>query len=486
MPDTASLVAFIIAVVVFIIDLVVRLALLFYVPRNRKPTAATAWLLAIFILPIIGTLFFFVIGNTKLSKSRRQKQHHMSKKLREFALTLKSHKVTAPIRTGYHNSAALAQSFGDLPPVKHNAVTMISGYDNIIEDMTQAIDTAEKYVYVEFFIIALDTTTEPFFAAMEHAIQRGVRVYVLFDHFATRRYKGYKQMKKRLTASGVKWRPMLPISIKRRQYNRPDLRNHRKIVVIDNEVAYLGSLNLIERSYQRKDALRYLELTARMQGPAVNECAAVFASDWYAETGKLLTDYTKSEPKNAKRGHVVAQILPSGPGYTYENNLKFFVSLIYSAKKSIVITNPYFVPDESLLSAIISAAQRGIKISILNSEIMDQFVVGHAQRSYYQQIMEAGVNIHLYAHPILQHSKYMVIDSSVAVVGSSNLDVRSFELDLECVSIFYDKHVSKKLHQLHIQHCRENSTQLTLQAWRKRSFFNGLVDGIARLTSALQ
>lgn len=485
-PITNSFIAFVMFVIVLFVDLVIRLALLFYVPRNRKPTAATAWLLTIFILPLIGTFLFFVIGNTKLSKSRRVKQKYASKKLQEFARTLKAEKIVAPIRTGYHNSAALAQSFGDLPPLKHNSVKIVSGYDNIIEDMTKAIDSAQKYVYVEFFIMALDATTKPFFDAMERAVSRNVRVYVLFDHFATRRYKHYREMRKRLTSIGVRWRPMLPISVKRRQYNRPDLRNHRKIVVIDNEIAYLGSLNLIERSYQRKDALRYLELTARMQGPVVNECAAVFASDWYAETGKFLTDYARNEPKKAKHGHAIAQVLPSGPGYDYENNLKFFVSLIYSAKKSIVITNPYLVPDESLLTAIISAAKRGIKISILNSEIMDQFVVGHAQRSYYDQIMSAGVEIHLYKSPILNHSKYMVVDSAVSVVGSSNLDVRSFELDLECVSIFYDKRVSKKLHDLHMKQCREESTQLALNSWRKRSMLNGLIDGIARLTSALQ
>lgn len=483
---TNSVVALSATAVVFIIDLVIRIVLLFYVPRDRKPTAAMAWLLAIFILPIIGTFIFFVIGNTKLSKARRQKQIYMSKKLREFAQTLKTKKIVAPIRTSYHNSSVLAQAFGDLPPVKHNAVKIVSGYDNIIEDMTRAIDTAQTYVYVEFFIIALDDTTEPFFRAMERAVARGVHVYVLFDHFATRRYKNYRTMKKHLTDIGVAWRMMLPISVKRRQYNRPDLRNHRKIVVVDNDIAFLGSLNLIERSYQRKDSLTYIDLASRMQGPVVNECAAVFASDWYAETGTLLKEYLKSEPKKAKHGHVTAQVLPSGPGYTYENNLKFFVSLIYSAKKSIAITNPYLVPDESLLSAIISAAKRGVKISILNSEIMDQWLVGHAQRSYYQQIMEAGVDIYLYKSPILNHSKYMVVDSAVAVVGSSNLDVRSFELDLECISIFYDKHVGKTLHTLHQKQCRDESTHLTQKTWSKRSFLNGLMDSIARLTSALQ
>lgn len=482
-PDTPL--ELILATVIFTVDLIIRIALIFYIPRNRKPTAAMAWLLTIFILPIIGTILFFVIGNTKLSKNRRAHQVRMSKRLKQFAQNLREEKVTAHVRSAFHTSAVLAEAFGDLPPTKGNKVDIISGYEEIIASMIAAIDTAKEYVYVEFFAMALDDTTEPFFACLERAIARGVKVYVLYDTLGSSRYKRYKEMQKRLNDMGAKWRKMLPIQFNVKQYDRPDLRNHRKIIVVDNRISYLGSLNMIQRTYGRGDGLYYLELAARMEGPVVNECAAVSASDWYAETGKLLTHFTTAKPLKAKHGHVVAQVLPSGPGYTYENNLKLFISLIYTAKKSIVITNPYFVPEESLLSAITSAAQRGVKISMLNSEIMDQWLVGHAQRSYYEQIMNAGAEIHLYKRPVLQHSKYMVIDKAVAVVGSSNMDVRSFELDLECVSIFYDKHVSKRLYDLHMEHVSE-STLLTAHEWSKRSLFSALLDGIARLTSALQ
>lgn len=185
MPDTpAALLGIAIIAPTFLIDLAIRVALLFYVPRNRKPTAATAWLLAIFILPIIGTLLFFIFGNTKLSTSRRAKQAYMSKELRKFARMLKANRLVTPIRSGYHNSAMLAESFGDLPLLKHNKVKLLSGYDSIIKDMTHSVDAAQQYVYVEFYIVALDPTTEPFFQAMERAVGRGVRVYLLFDHYA--------------------------------------------------------------------------------------------------------------------------------------------------------------------------------------------------------------------------------------------------------------------------------------------------------------
>jgi cardiolipin synthase len=179
------------------------------------------------------------------------------------------------------------------------------------------------------------------------------------------------------------------------------------------------------------------------------------------------------------------QIIPSGPGYQYENNLKFFVSLIHSAEKSIVITNPYLVPDESLLSALTTASLRGVMISILNSEAMDQWMVGHAQRSYYEQLMRAGITISLYKKPQLVHEKFIAVDDAVAVIGSSNLDIRSFELNHECVVVAYDEKTAKALLLHHIE-LLKNSHQLHLETWLKRSGWQSFLDSIARLTSALQ
>lgn len=485
-PTTESLMSFLPVAIFFVVDFAIKLFMLFYIPRNRKPTAALAWLLGIYIIPILGTIAFFVIGNTKLSKNRRLKQHYMSKKIDKFASSLQRQGLVAPVQGNFRNSAVLAESFGGLPPVNGNDATIISGYENIIADIVDTLDTAKRYIYVEFFAMALDSTTEPFFAALERAVLRNVKVYVLFDSLGSNKYKDYHQMQQRLTSGGVKWHTMLPIGLRRGQYNRPDLRNHRKIVVIDNAVSYIGSLNMIQRTYKRKDDLEYIELMSKMSGPVVTQCSAVFASDWYSETGTLLDEFSQDTPLPVKGRGIVAQILPSGPGYNYENNLKLFISLMYSAQTSIAITNPYFVPDQSLLTAIISAAQRGVKVTLLNSEIMDQKFVGHAQRSYYDEIMRAGVDIYLYKRPILQHSKYMVVDESVAVVGSSNMDVRSFELDLECVALFYDPAISKTLHQLHTSQCRTKSTRLSVDSWSKRSLGSGLMDGIARLTSALQ
>lgn len=482
--DDVSLVTWIITGILFAIDLGVRIWLLVYIPKRRKPTAATAWLLLIFTIPFLGTLLFVAIGHSKLSKARRNKQTAITNILHAYTAELERAHLTQQAPAPYDGAASLATSLTGLAPTASNAVSLLTGYDEIIEDIIEKINTATHYIYVEFYILALDTTTEPFFEALEAAKKRGVDVYVLFDAWGSRKFPQFKKMMQRLDSATTAWHKVLPISLIPKKYNRPDLRNHRKIVVIDNTAAYIGSLNMIDKTYHRKDTISYIELMARLEGPSVNALATIFASDWYSETGKALSDFMKNATI-ARKGSVPVHIVPSGPGYPYQNNLKTFVSLIYTARKSIVITNPYLVPDESLLSALISAAKRGVHVSILNSEAMDQWMVGHAQRSYYAELLEAGVHIYLYKKPQLVHEKHFAIDESVAVIGSSNLDIRSFELNLECVVIAYDAVTAKQLTTRHAALLKK-STKVHLATWRKRRGWKNLLDSIARLSSALQ
>ena len=481
---TGEVISFLVPALVLLVDLGVRIWLLVYIPKNRKPTAAMAWLLLIYIIPVFGTILFFVIGSTKLSRHRRRYQQQITAMFHRYATNLRKAGLTARIQEPYNYEAKLAESLTGMAPTVGNTVQILSGYDMLIQAMTASIHHAKEYVYVEFFAMALDESTELFFEAMERAVIRGVHVYVLFDFLGSRKYPHYREMKKRLNAIGVHWHPVLRVSFRPSKYNRPDLRNHRKIVVVDNTDAYIGSLNLIDKTYHRKDDISYIELIAHFQGPAVNQAAAVFASDWYCESNDILKHFMTNSIQ-ATKGSQIVQIIPSGPGYAYENNLQFFVSLIQSAKSSVTITNPYLVPDESLLNALLSASLRGVQISILNSEAMDQWMVGHAQRSYYEELLRAGISISLYKRPQLVHEKFMAVDDEVAVIGSSNLDIRSFELNHECIVAVYDVATAKTLVKHHTE-LRKNSRPVHLETWLKRSGWQSFLDSIARLTSALQ
>lgn len=475
-----------------VIDWIIRIGAVFIVPRNRKPTSGISWLLIIFLLPIIGIILFFILSSPKLPPIRRKAQQvinqYVVQVLEAAKLQFPRHRAVldAKVDAEHEPIARLASNLTGLSVVGGNSVDVLTDYLGIIDRIIKDIRRAQRYVYVEFYALALDDTTEPVFKALEEAVERGVLVRVLYDQYGSMKYPNYRAMKRRLKNSGIIALPMLPLRLPGFGYVRPDLRNHRKLVIIDGEIGYTGSLNMIERGYHRKDSIVYDELMVRMQGLIVVQLRSVFTADWFAETGDLLGTDPISPPSPAmyQVGELRAQIVPSGPSYDYENNLEVFVQLFSTARQSITIVNPYFVPNEALEKALVSATQRGVKVTLVNSEAVDQLFVAHAQSSYYDEMLRAGVEIYHYKAPTLLHSKYMVVDD-ISLVGSSNVDIRSFELNHELVALFYDKVVARKLSRI-TEAYLERAKRLRYEKWRQRAWYKQLLDNIARLTSSLQ
>ena len=282
---------------------------------------------------------------------------------------------------------------------------------------------------------------------------------------------------------------MLPIQPLKGKVRRPDLRNHRKILVVDGRVAFTGSLNLIEPGYNKpknhKAGREWVELITRVEGPIVAALNVVFATDWYSETDEILKTEITPYPRVEPAGDLTCQVIPSGPGFTTENNLRMFNTLIYSAQRRISLTSPYFVPDESLLYAVTTAAQRGVEVELFVSEEGDQFMVYHAQCSYYRALLEAGVRIYLYQAPYVLHSKHFSIDDDVAVLGSSNMDMRSFALNYEVSTMLLGAEIVGRMRKVEDTY-RLKSRELTLEEWMQRSAGARYLDNVMRLTAALQ
>ncbi len=383
--------------------------------------------------------------------------------------------------------ATLNRNLGALPMLPGNRVDLFPDYGRSIKAMTEEVDRATNWVHVEFYITAWDDVTGPFYEALVRAVERGVEVRLLFDHLGSRGIPGYKEFRARLDTTGIDWHPMLTINPFKGEWRRPDLRNHRKILVIDGTVAFTGSLNLIEPGYNKpknhKDGREWVELVARVEGPVVTALNVLFATDWYSETRTKLTE--EIQALTGVAGSVPAQVIPSGPGFATENNLRAFTTLLYSAQRRISITSPYFVPDESLLYAVTTAAQRGIDVELFVSEAGDQFMVYHAQRSYYEALLRAGVRIFMYPAPYVLHSKFFTVDDDVAVLGSSNLDMRSFGLNYEVSLMIPDPEVVAGVREVEDTY-RGLSKELTLEDWLSRSRRSAYADNVMRLTAALQ
>ena len=475
--------------VVAVFDLTVRIAAIIVIPRNRRPTAAMAWLLAIYFIPVIGVLLFLLIGNPRLPRKRRKRQTQINDYIQANSEHLDFGTLRPNAPPGYTSLVTLNHNLGAMPLAGDNDAHLIPDYQESLDAMAEAIRGAERYVHVEFYILQSDLSTDNFFRALEEACARGVVVRVLLDHWANRGKPFYKRTLRRLTDMGAQWRLMLPVQPLKGKYQRPDLRNHRKLLVVDGSVAFMGSQNVTDSTYNLKKnikrGLHWVDLMVRLEGPIVASVNAVFLSDWYSETEEPLTDEIDLFNVSSGPGDLDCQIVPSGPGFDAENNLRLFLGLLYYAQRRISIVSPYFVPDEALLLAVTTACQRGLEVELFVSEEGDQAIVYHAQRSYYEALLKAGVKIWMYRKPFILHSKSLTIDDEIAVIGSSNMDMRSFGLNMEISLLVRGEEFVNEMRTIEAQY-RSLSRELTLEEWEQQPLRSTVLDNIARLTSALQ
>ena len=469
------------------LQLVLALVVAIVVSANRKPESTIAWMLAVVFVPLVGIVLFALIGAQRLPPARRDKQRYVSE-----LITARTEgglgKVSRPHRwpQWLPSIVRMNESLGALPMVGGNSSVLIEDYRGAIQAIADDVDQASRTVHVEFFILVYDDFSAPFFEALRRACARGVEVRVLSDHVTQLTYPARRRTRRMLAEMGAHYEPMLPLRPFRGRWRRPDLRNHRKLVTIDGTVAHTGSLNMIADHYHKrkgiKRGLHWHELMVRLEGPIVRELDAVFVTDWYSETEELLPlDYS---PVRLDDGVRDAQVIPSGPTFDNDNNLKLFAAVIHNARHRVSITSPYFVPDPTIQLAMMTAAARGLDIELFVSATSDQFMVYHAQRSYYEQLLRAGVKIYLYREPTILHAKHLSIDDDVAIIGSSNLDIRSLSLHMEVMVLLHGTDVVDELRVVE-NHYRAASELLTLETWLTRPRREKLLDNVMRLTSSL-
>jgi cardiolipin synthase len=464
----------------FLSEWAIRLVMLVVVPFRRTPAAAKGWLLLIFFEPWVGLLLYFLIGRARLPRWQREQLAKLPQALAHVVGRLASHpNIFHPeVEPGLAPAVVLAETLGGSPILGGNAVELLVDYNGTIARLAADIDHAQNHVHLLFYIFADDQATAPVVEALGRAVKRGVRCRVLADAIGSR--SGLRTLRPKLTALGVEVHEMLPLSLLPWRKARVDLRNHRKIAVIDGRLGYTGSQNLVAADF--KEGLSYEDLMVRVTGPVVLELQYIFAADWFLETNEVL-DSDAEFPCPEITGGIPAQALPSGPGFPTQNNQRLFVALVHGARQRVVLTTPYFIPDEPLLQAMQTAALRGVEVHLVVSDQGDHPIVSLAQKSYYEELLEAGVRIHLYRTNFL-HAKHLSVDNSVAIIGTSNLDIRSFALNAEVMLVIYDPGVAAKLAVEQARY-HADSQLLTLAGWHQRSFAAKVAQNLARLMSPL-
>jgi cardiolipin synthase len=466
---------------------IIRLVMLVLVPQRRTPAAAQAWLLLIFGEPVGGLILYALIGRPELPPRRRQIQRQVDDIIARATAPDSGYPHLRALIAGdlprrHEQIARLIQRVGDLPAFAGNHADLLPDYEGAIDSLIADIDAATSQVHVLYYIFADDEVGRRVLDALRRAQARGVTCRLLLDAYGSLRWS--RRVLRTCRAAGIEAHLTLPLTLIGKGRQRLDLRNHRKIVVIDDAIAYSGSQNIVGKRFKR--GVVYKELVVRVTGPIVLQFQALFATDWFTETGERVADPDRLGEADVPRrtGAAAMQVLPSGPAYDTANNLLAFSELLYAAQRRAVITTPYFVPDDSLLQALKSAALRGVETHLVVSTVADQFMVSRAQHSYYAELLAAGVRIHTFHAPTLLHAKHISIDDDIAAIGSSNMDRRSFELDLEVMLLIYDRAVVRSLQAIEAGYFR-HAAELAPDEWQRRPLYEQVLDNTLRLLSAI-
>lgn len=459
---------------------VVRLIMLVVVVSQRRtPVSAMAWLLVISFMPWPGLVLYLLVGDNRLPRRRVEQHRDVLRQLERRDGRLIHHARLHetggnPEREGL---VALAEQLCDMPAVAGNEAQLIGETGAFVDQLIADIDAATRHVHLEFYIFANDATGKRVADALIKASGRGVACRVLSDAVGARRM--LRKLAPRMRQGGVEVHAALPASLLRLSVARLDLRNHRKLAVIDGRIAYAGSQNMVDDDYGRRN-LVWRDVMLRLRGPIVHNLQAIFLADWYSESDVVLDSPDLFATPGAP-GRTVLQALPSGPNYPTESYQRMVVAALYTARKRVIITTPYLVPDEATMQAIQVAVLRGVEMDIIVPRRSDQKLVGAASRAYYDPLMEMGVRVHLYEEGLL-HAKTISIDDTIAFIGSSNFDIRSFTLNFELNLALYGPEITEELRAFQQAYLKD-ATSLDLAAWRHRPFIKQFTHRVAALLS---
>ena len=458
----------------------IRVLMLAIVTSRRSPEEARTWLLFALFLPIPTLFVYFIVGRPKAPRWRRRRFTEAQALLAHANRQIEhSHHCSGPeVSPNLVAAARFVESLSQFPVLGGNAIQFLADYGEAISRLVLDIDQATDHVHLATYTFADDATGDRVMLALLRAAKRGIDCRVLID--AVGSFASASAIEARLAAGGIEIVQALPVSIFRLRGVRADIRNHRKIAVIDGQTGYIGSQNMIDEI--AASGLVNKELVLRVEGPIVLELQAVFATDWFLETGRAL-DRIDFFPHEQGKGDSTAQVLASGPEYPLAGAGPLIVALVHGAQQSVTLTTPYFIPDDALTQALKIAALRGVEVNLILSRASDSWLVGLAQRSYYSEFLKAGVVIHLYRKGLL-HAKHISVDDEIVLIGSLNLDMRSFHLNAEASLACYDPQIAAELSAEQRRNLSA-SDPLCLPTWETRPYLAKLAQNTARLFSPL-
>ena len=449
--------------------------------RNARTATTPAWIALVLALPIIGVLAYLLVGEVRLGRRRVDRYRELVKQvgMRIGELPMRSD-IQPETPRDFAQVANLAEAVGQYPARGGNRIELVGDTDLFIQALVEDIDAAMTLCHLEFYIFLTDHNSQRVGRALAQAAQRGVKCRLLVDGVGSYHFLK-SSLCEQMRAAGVRVVEALPASLLRLAIARLDIRNHRKIAVIDGTIAYAGSQNIADAEFApKKRYAPWIDCMVRSQGPVVRDLHQLFIEDWFLDTDELLIDDLAIEPKAVADG-MTAQVIGTGPT-TYNDAMhELLQAAIHSAREEIVITTPYFVPDEATQSSIRTAARRGVDTTLVVPARNDSRLVAAASRGNYESLLDSGVRITEYRKGLL-HSKTMTVDRKIALVTSANLDRRSFELNFEVSMVVYDDDFASQLRFMQVGYMAE-SDEIDRVRWRRRPWFTRLWQNAAGMLS---
>jgi cardiolipin synthase len=457
--------------------LMVLLVLRVMLRPHREPASRIAWVAVIAAIPAVGMLAYLLFGEVNIGRRRVARHREVLQGLPSLSAAAPGDEahMSARIPREYEHLFRVGESISGWPAVGGNSGRLLADSNAAIDAMVADIDTARKHVHVLFYIWLADRNGTRIAEALQRAAGRGVKCRAMIDDLGSRGFRR-SPLWRALRDAGVETASALPVGnpLLRPLRGRIDLRNHRKVVVIDGRITYCGSQNCADPEFRVKAKYApWVDAVIRFEGPIARQNQHLFAGDWMTFANDDIAELL-IPPIPAPQPGFAAQVIGTGPTVRNSAMPELFESLLYSARRELIITTPYYVPNESMQGAICAAAYRGVETTIVFPARNDSRVVAAASRSYYADLLNAGVRIFEYEGGLL-HTKSLTLDGEVTLIGSANMDRRSFDLNYENNILLCDRALTADVRarqQSYIDQSREVTQEMVAEWPLSRRLWN--------------
>ena len=447
------------------------------ISENRNPIKTVAWIMAVVFLPFVGIIWYAFFGQDATKKHVISKR--MYSKLKKRPLDEMETPVEVFVPKEHSNLVNLLKNMDYTPLLGGNDVKLFTNGKDKFDHLFADIEKAKKHIHVEYYVLLDDEIGRRFQEALIRKAKEGLEVRIIYDSFGSRKAK--EKFFEEFRMAGIESEPFLKLTWSALT-SRLNYRTHRKIIVIDGCIGYTGGMNIADRYIKGMEWGCWRDTHARIEGKGVQGLQSVFLIDWYFVSQTLITsrDYF---PMLDNFGNCPMQIVNSGP-LSEENEISYGITqAIYEARESIFIQTPYFLPPDAMVHALQAAAMRGVDVRLMTSLRSDVPLVQVASHSYFKEMLHTGVKIYQYKKGFL-HSKMMIFDHSLTLIGSANFDSRSFDQNFDVEAFIYDDQLAQQAENIFAEDQR-HCDQISLREWSKRPVMKRFIESLLRLFAPL-